>query len=286
MEQMEQKNTGYGNTNITRKSLKARNYFFTWNNYTKDDLHNLEQYMMEQNYVYMIGKEVGAQGTPHLQGCFKLMNPRSWNSVMEEFHKFGTHMHLEKCKNWARSVMYCMKEANYTTNIKDVKPFLREMGLLATIIEERALKRYDGVQWKDWQTKLLEIIETESDDRTINWVFDLEGCTGKSFLAKYLVLKYDAIIASGVKADIFNQIKIWIEKWESSKDPVLIILDIPRSFEHVNYGVLEEIKNGMIYSGKYEGGRCIFKSPHVIVFSNALPDTGKWSSDRLNIITL
>ena len=66
-----------------------------------------------------------------------------------------------------------------------------------------------------------------------------------------------------------------------------VILDIPRhNLEYINYGLLEKIKDGLIYSGKYEGRDCIFDNVHLWVFANERPDTSKMSADRWNLITL
>lgn len=76
---------------------------------------------------------------------------------------------------------------------------------------------------------------------------------------------------------------MWMDTHED-EDPKIIICDIPRTnLEYINYGAIESIKNGMIYSGKYEGGQCIFDNPHVVVFANELPDGSKMSRDRWRI---
>jgi hypothetical protein len=51
----------------------------------------------------------------------------------------------------------------------------------------------------------------------------------------------------------------------------------------VNYGAIEQIKNGLLFSGKYEGGQCVFNQPHVIVFANAEPKEEQMSMDRWDI---
>ena len=54
----------------------------------------------------------------------------------------------------------------------------------------------------------------------------------------------------------------------------VVLFDITRSQpERFNYEVLESIKNGMIFSGKYESAVRIFADvPHVVVFSNWGPE--------------
>ena len=138
--------------------------------------------------------------------------------------------------------------------------------------------------WYDWQKKILDIVESEPDDRTINWVYDKKGGIGKSFLCKYLCLKYDYLIADGKKDNVFNQLKTMIDE---NKDIKCILLDIPRHCnEYINYGMLEQLKNGFCYSGKYEGDQLFFEDCHVIVFSNCYPDKEKFTNDRWNIISM
>ena len=49
---------------------------------------------------------------------------------------------------------------------------------------------------------------------------------------------------------------------------------------------MEEIKDGLIYSGKYEGGFANIEHPHVIVVSNFAPELSKLSEDRWNILKI
>lgn len=63
--------------------------------------------------------------------------------------------------------------------------------------------------------------------------------------------------------------------------PQIIIMDIPRTLEgKIHLGTVEALKNGMLYSGKYEGGLCMFAHPHVVAFANFEPDKEDLSLDR------
>lgn len=252
------------------RNTKKRAWVFTWNNYTEEDVLYLTTGLSKDRYLF--GEEVGNSGTPHLQGVVYFKSPRSFKSV----RKFFKNNHIEPCKNWKASLNYCSKDGETYTNVEEKKTR-----------KERLLNKYTTVTWKPWQQSVLDIIEQKADDRTVNWYWDTKGNCGKSFLCKYLYLKYDAIIADGKKDNVFNQIKLWLDNHKDNEDPNLIILDIPRhSMEYINYGVLEQIKNGMIYSGKYEGGVCVFESPHVFVFSNSKPIESKFSLDRWNIVCM
>lgn len=250
-----------GNT-TTPTCIRSRRWCLTLNNYTENDIKNLTQFFNE----YVIGREVGKNGTPHLQGYFENKSAVRFKTLKKEFARG----HWEKPKgNKKQNFEYCIKEGNYISNM-----FVDRNAKL--------LKKYDGTVWRDWQQKIIDIINGAVNDRKIYWVIDFEGNNGKSFLAKYIFLKYNVIIAEGKKDNIFNQIKISIDE---GKEPKIVLVDVPRSGnKYVNYGALESIKNGLIYSGKYEGGCCAFDSPHLIIFSNEEPDMESWSKDRYELI--
>lgn len=67
----------------------------------------------------------------------------------------------------------------------------------------------------------------------------------------------------------------------------IVVMDLARdSHDYVNYGALEQLKNGLVYNTKYESGMRMFETPHVVVFSNFPPDESKISSDRVKLTTL
>ena len=68
------------------------------------------------------------------------------------------------------------------------------------------------------------------------------------------------------------------------KGQSIVIFDLERSTEEkFNYEVLERLKNGVIFSGKYESTTKYFPIPHIFVFSNWDPDKTKLSLDRWDI---
>ena len=87
-------------------------------------------------------------------------------------------------------------------------------------------------------------------------------------------------IVNGKGADIKNQVINYLKDNELD----ILIINVPRCNEnHVSYAAMEEIKDGLIYSGKYEGGFANIEHPHVIVISNFAPEAHKLSEDRWNI---
>jgi len=67
-------------------------------------------------------------------------------------------------------------------------------------------------------------------------------------------------------------------------DPKIVLVNLSRSMENrVSYQTYECIKDGLVQSGKYEGGIRLFPHPHVIIFSNFLPDLAALSLDRWDV---
>lgn len=252
-----------GNTNS-----RARGWCFTVNNYD-DTVHStIIEYCKHHTEKWIVGKEVGSNGTPHLQGYIYFKNAVAFNTVKSVMPT----AHIEKAKGKPQQNFdYCSKDGDYETNMEEPDED-------AIMLKEL----YGSVTWRPWQQSIIDIIEGPIDNRKIHWFWEKEGNFGKSFLCKYLALKYNAIIASGKQADVFNQVLTWIQKY--GRRPKLVIIDCPRSmFEYINYGCIEAVKNGFFYSGKYEGGKCIFYIPHVIVFGNEPPMEQKMSADRWDI---
>lgn len=102
MAHMTHQENGLGNTNQAPK--KSRNWCFTLNNYTVEELTQITQRFRNEKYLFQ--EEVGEQKTPHLQGVIGFKNARSFNSVK----KLIPRAHIEVCRSFAASVLYCSKE--------------------------------------------------------------------------------------------------------------------------------------------------------------------------------
>lgn len=264
---------GLGNTYTKPVNPRGRKWCLTINNYTKEYFDTLTQ-IVSTNDEYIFGKE-GEEKTPHIQGYIHFKNAVSFSSMKK---KFPT-AHIEKAKgSKLDNYKYCSKEGNFISNMDFSTPQEK-------IIKQILDSEYKDVKWKDWQKNILVKIEEPPDKRKIHWYWEPTGNVGKSYLCKYIVMKYNVIIADGKKDNIFHSIFKMIN--EEEKIPAIIILDIPRTnMEYVNYGAIEQIKNGCIFSGKYEGGTCIFPIPIVIVLGNRKPEKYKLSEDRWDIVEI
>ena len=187
---------------------------------------------------YIVGHEIGEQKTEHLQGYVEFQQ----RVYLQKLKQINPRAHWEIAKgNRAQNIDYCSKG----DNIESSWPCSRQV---------RLLKNYDNVKWKAWQKQIIDICETTPHNRKIYWIWEETGNVGKSFLAKYLVLKYEAILCSGKAADVNHQVFQWMDSKPDTIDPRVIVVDCPRTtIDYLNYGTVENIKNGLLFSGKYAG---------------------------------
>ena len=253
-----------GKSGNTKQISPSKHWCFTLNNYTIEDIKFICSNSSIERYVFQ--EEVGEGGTPHLQGYLQFKTKKRPFSVFK-----SKLYHWEKTKNITASIAYCQKAETragkvFTKRIKIIKP----------------LKCLTKEQLYEWQKNIVELIEDEPDDRAIHWYWEETGNVGKSAMVRYLCIRHDAIVVSGKSADIKYQIKQYVDKWGTGPD--IVIYDIPRTAEHyVNYGALEEVKNGLFASNKYESEMIIINPPHFLCFANFEPSYSKVSQDRWEV---
>ena len=213
---------------------------------------------------------MGEKKTRHIQGYVRFKNQKDLSALK----KLQPRAHFEGAKGSDdENHKYCSKEGDFRSNYT---PKLTREDLLAMVA-----KSYESVIWKPWQRSVLDLLDSCTNPRTIHWIYESTGNVGKTFLAKFLCLRPGTIICQGKSADVLNQVNVAID---AGRRPQLILVDIPRvTLDYVSYNCLECLKNGLLYSGKYEGGVCIFPSPTVLCFANEMPQLHKMSIDRWDI---
>lgn len=83
---------------------RSRTFTFTMNNYKDTNLVD----NIDCKYV-IYGKEVGEQGTPHLQGTIVFDNARRLAAVIKDM----PGCHIEVCRSVQHSIEYCKKEGDW-----------------------------------------------------------------------------------------------------------------------------------------------------------------------------
>ncbi len=250
------------NNKKTREPLAAY-WCFTLNNYTEDHMDQLDQVFRHECNWFVFQEEIGKKcGTPHLQGTIYLKQ-RQRRSALS---KIEPKIHWEPTKSIKASLAYSSKEET------------RKPNGLQWVYGIELPKPIKVKEPYGWQLDVLEIIKEEPDERTIHWFWETTGGVGKTTLCRYLVHKHNALMLTGKSNDMYNMIAKYPNKRE------LIVVDCPRcQQDYMNYGAVEQIKNGLLFSGKYEGAQVLFNHPHVIVFANKEPDYESMSMDRWDV---
>lgn len=255
-----------GNTDLAQDKPDTKQEYpylywnFTLNNYDNDDIVQLVHIFDFECDWYLFQEETGESGTPHLQGTIKLKLKQRLTGLK----KFNPKIHWEHTKSVKASLVYCQKEKSRTGKI-----FSKNVQI------PKPIKLITPDKW--WQLEILELFKTEPNDRLVHWYWSEHGGVGKSQFAKYCVIKENCLFfEEGRKTDIMHLVFTCDESRLER-----MIIDVPRdNGNNVSYKSIESLKNGLIYSSKYEGGYKTFNSPHIIVFANEEPQIERLSKDR------
>lgn len=280
---------------------KYRNWVFTWNAAIdpKDNSmllpedSSLKSFLEFHTEQFIYQKEKGEEtGREHLQGAFRtkmrMRKSTLLNSFKDDSYGFCGQVNLVQyltvermCGTWAESQAYCSKS---DTRIGEV-------------VTSSNLWQYDGgdvnfLESKDsrypWQNKIMsqifednEINIKTADDRSIIWLQDTKGNSGKSKFVKYLCSTNSNIVK--VTFGTAPQLRSAII---SIGRKSVYIVDMPRTMGEDDsipslISTLEDLKNGFVVSvfyGKYQ--QLLMEPPHVIVMSNQKCPVNMMSDDR------
>lgn len=287
----------------------AKHWAFTLNNYTPDDETRLLNLPQGCCYI-IIGKEVGENGTPHLQGHISYEHRKRFN-VVKEF--LSDRAHIEVARNCTASIQYCKKGGDYIEkgdiprgggNRNDLAEFKQAVksGMISLkdirethsdvygrmtrfcleyIQDHTPLPELETHPLRDWQAELNQILIHAPDRRKIIFLVDRVGNTGKSWFCHYYSRLHDnaQVLLPGKKADMAYALRV---------DVRVLFIDAPRSkqSEFLQYDFFEDVKNGYVFSTKYESRVKYLQKCHVVICMNEHPDLTKLSQDRYQIIEL
>ena len=254
---------------------KSKRWIFVWNNYPRTAVNDVKKFFEDRKAkCWIFGKEIGDENTPHLQGYVEFKSDRRFTTLA----KFADgELHWEKARsNKQINADYCAKDGDWYS-----------MGPIAP--KEQLKDPLQGLEQHGWQKDLTKMCLKECIPHTrfIYWMIGSDGAEGKTSWAKSFIIKngekLGALYVSGKAQDMKHAIASRLK--DGLRAPKVIILGIPRSKNPnaVSYQGLEELKDGIFFSSKYESRMVIYNTPHVIVLANQGPAEGKLSEDRLRI---
>lgn len=296
---------------------RVKRWCFTLNNYTQAEYDTVFPFDVSGargiapvlDYV-VVGKEIAPCGTPHLQGfCNFLVRTR-----LTTAKHLLPRAHWEVARNTERAIEYCKKDGDFLElgtpptessqgKRSDLNSF-KEAVKSGTTCRKQIREEFSNVcaqypkfvesyirdqhvspvleahPLRPWQQRMVDISVEPVDPRLIYFVVDEEGNSGKSWLASY----FEAL--ETIKVQVMKPGKFADMAYGYIEETQLLILDCPRSKQgdFIQYDFLECVKDGRLFSMKYESRMKRFNPPHVFVFMNQSPDMEKLSADRYVII--
>jgi len=288
---------------------QSKRWVFTLNNYDEAELESLRANLQKEARYAIFGKEVGKEDTPHLQGYASFGNAYRLKRVKL---LLGERCHVEVARgNEEENYIYCSKENNFEEFGKRIESGKRnDLELFKEAVKNgdlnpKSLREKHSTVFarcprfcidyindntevlkpechplREWQADLFKQLKFKPDDRKIKFVVDRAGNEGKTWFCKYYCyLHDDAMYMRPTKhADM---------AYALMQNLRVLFLDCTRQqIEHLPYSFLESVKDGLVFSPKYESRMKMFSPVHVVVMMNEEPNYGFLSEDRYDVIRL
>jgi len=306
---------------------RARNYCFTWNNYTIEDIASIKEAWPKLPTFRgcVFEQEVApSSGTPHLQGFVCFDNIRSGKQMKEINAKISWQVMLGSIE---ANRHYCMKDGEGVTVIGTFPMSAKEKGIRggskgvkgkdaegtwgALVVDIKAgvskrdlMEKYAALvgpcphgfdrmynefapgqsysilerfgSYLPWQKELMDLVELGPDERSVHWIYSIDGGVGKSAMYKHLIYNNKLQpMRNATTRDLSCAWKCADVVFDFARD---------RGDEKINYSFMENVKDGISFSSKYES-QAKLSDPNVhrfvICFANEHPDVkaltlGRW----------
>lgn len=304
--------------NVSRNPCK--HWTFTIHSWTTEQYEQIASSASALWTYLIIGKEVcPTTGRPHLQCYGILKTKRRFNQVKQlpglanahfeasrgspeqnktycskegDFEEFGAipmeqgaRNDFERFRDWVLTLSERPTDADVFIEFPSL--YGRYRNNIESILDKlipRPRLVPDNAQLRQWQLTLDNLVRPDGqfnhDDRRVFVVVDEQGNTGKSFMTRWWLSDMDIksqVLMVGRRDDLAHAIDPQNE---------LFIFDIPRGeMQYFQWSVVEQLKNGVVFSPKYQSGTKFLRkgSATVVVFANEEPDRTKLSSDRWHI---
>ena len=297
----------------SRRREQSRRWMVTINNPTDDDYARLHSFGPQCTYL-VFADEIGESGTPHIQSFLILKGNKSRSGVSTLFPRAnlkvarGTSLQAsDYCKKDNTNVVeygslpgvpgnnglyerfreWVLEQPTKPTGTMVAMEFpslflrnSRTQSFIDAIYPAPPL--VDDAPLRDYQQSLSDSLDGPADPRKIIFVVDIHGNSGKSWFANRYFRSNPTgvqILSVGKRDDLAFAV---------DEHKHVFLFDLPRSTsEFLQYSVLEQLKNGLIFSNKYESRMKVMAAQfvHVVVFMNEYPDFTKLSQDRYVVLT-
>lgn len=250
-----------GNTKPPKQSNPKKSWCLTLNNWKPEEYNNILNYLKEDSAnEWIIGKEKGEMGTPHLQIYISFKIKKRF----EQIKKINSRLHIEASRgNKKQNLMYCSKEGDYTSNCRIPRPL--------EILKTEDLRPY--------QQDVINIISEKPEPRKIYWWYGPKEI-GKSELLFKICAEHEGHILPVTKSHALSQ----VFKTHDEVETYVFNLTADESEyqKHDMFSIMEAIKDRMFAAafGTECNGMCLMNHKHLIVMANQPPDFMKTEIDQ------
>lgn len=244
---------------------RSQAWCFTLNNYTEDELPRVQG--IDCSYL-TYGKEVGQEGTPHLQGYIRFKTKKSLSQVKELLPR----AHLETSNTVAAAIKYCHKEDKEPFEKGDRPLTQDEKGILGKRVYDETLELAKQGRLEEVDSRMLikyhktlkdiakDYMQKPSDapDTTGQWYYGVAGA-GKSRQAR---LDHPNAY--------FKLANKWWDGYQG--EPAVIIDDIDRNHSVLGHH-LKIWGDRYSFLAESKGSASHIRPAHIIITSQYHPST-------------
>ncbi len=249
----------------------TRNYMFTLNNYTIDELKILS----DLNVHYMVvGLEKGKQGTPHVQGFVILKDPKTFTAMLKWMPTrcWIGRMYVDSTPH--QCVLYCKKDGDWTergklpqkqgkrNDLAGIKNAMANNETIISLLINDTILNYQQLKYAESLTKYYE--KPRKWKTRVQWFYGPTG-TGKTHTAYELLMekyKDPALIYTAMDT----------AKWWDGYDshPAVIIDDMRKDF--VKFHTLLRMLDRYPYRIETKGSTRQFVARDIIITAPYHPE--------------
>lgn len=218
---------------------------------------------------YIFSLEIGTENKRrHLQGYIEFKDPVRITGIKNV---------VENTTNWRKAdgsrqqnITYISKDpikGPYTYDVKNVPKYTAEQ-----------LRIQPADKLYKWQVKALEMARGDIDDRCIFWFWSAKPKVGKTQTLKHLMYYDNFDFVDGDKSNIMCAI-VGDDGLKPLKRGYVFNFSNDKDLSKVSYTAMENMKDGLIFSGKYKSGGMLIPPLQVIVMANGPPvckESDRW----------
>ena len=250
---------------------RFRNFCFTLNNYTDEELKQLQKIRLKELKYIIVGQEIApSTGTPHLQGFLIWNNAKSLSASIKKLPK---RSHVEVCKGTPYENMnYCKKDDRVCWEVGDrpekvgqgkrndlleIKKKIKKNIKIKTLLEDDDIINYQQLKYAETLKKYYEVNRHWKTE--VKWYYGATG-TGKTKTA------YEEMVEEAQDEDNIYFSMDTGKWWEGYDAQEYVIIDDMRA-DFLKYHQLLKLLDRYPYKVETKGSTRQFIAKKVIITS-------------------